>query len=150
MVITEKVEDSNIVIARNEFADIKGGSYAGRRIAVKTIWLSRRDDLLKIRKVSVNLGHQRCGLNHSPQRFCKEAVLWDKLSHPNVMKLVGVLGGIEKCRLSTVVSEWMMHGDIIKYIEKNYAHRLELVRDSAFPAASSATMCNSCTGQPKV
>ena len=70
-----------------------------------------------------------------------------KSSHPNVMKFAGVLGGIEEGQLSTV-SEWMMHGDIMKYIEKDYAHRLELVRDSTFPAAFSTAMYNSCTGQP--
>ena len=28
----------------------------------------------------------------------------------------------------TTVSEWMAHGNVMQYIEKNYVNRLELVR----------------------
>jgi hypothetical protein len=60
------------------------------------------------------------------QQFCKEVILWNSLSHPNVLKLVGVLGGFEKYRFATV-SEWMVHGTIMKYIRTNATNRLELV-----------------------
>jgi len=59
------------------------------------------------------------------------------LSHPNVMELAGVLGDMEKGQFATV-SEWMERGNIMEFIEKNYANRLELVRDTTFPATSSA------------
>ena len=36
----------------------------------------------------------------------------------------------------TTVSEWMAHGDIMKYIKKNHTNRLELVRAFAFPTTS--------------
>ena len=42
------------------------------------------------------------------------------------MKLVGVVGDMEKYQFATV-SEWMEHGNIMEYIRKNDTNRLELV-----------------------
>ena len=58
------------------------------------------------------------------QRFCREFILWNSLSHPNVLKLVGVLGDIRWRQFATV-SEWMAHGNIIEYIGKNATNRLD-------------------------
>jgi len=55
-----------------------------------------------------------------------EVILWNFLSHPNVLKLVGVVNDMEQHQLATV-SEWMMHGNIMEYIKKNSTNRLELV-----------------------
>ena len=69
------------------------------------------------------------------QRFCKEVVLWSTLSHPNILKLVGVQDHAKKRQLTTV-SDWMVHGNIMEYIETNHANRLELVRGFAPPTTS--------------
>jgi len=61
------------------------------------------------------------------QQFCKEVVLWNTLSHPNVLKLVGVQGDMDKGHFITI-SEWMAHGNAMEYIRKNHVNRLELVR----------------------
>jgi len=60
------------------------------------------------------------------QQFCKEVILWNSLSHPNVLKLVGVLGGIGQYQFATV-SEWMAHGNIMQYIREKATNRLGLV-----------------------
>ena len=65
------------------------------------------------------------------QQFCKEVILWNWLSHPNVLSLVGVLDGFAGHQFATV-SEWMEHGNIMEYIRKNSTNRLELVRASGF------------------
>ena len=65
------------------------------------------------------------------QIFCKGVVLWNTLSHPNILKLVGVQGDME-AGLFTTVSKWMEHGSIMDYIETNHANRLELVRAFTF------------------
>ena len=67
------------------------------------------------------------GIDIALQQFCQEAIIWNSLSHPNVLKLVGVLGGIGGFRFTTV-SEWMVHGNIMQYIRKQATNRLELVR----------------------
>ncbi|KAF9641863.1 kinase-like protein, partial [Thelephora ganbajun] len=64
------------------------------------------------------------------QQFCKETVLWNTLYHPNVLKLFGVWGDMEKGQFVTV-SEWMTHGNIMEYIRNNHANRLELLYGAA-------------------
>ena len=39
-------------------------------------------------------------------------------------------------RQFVTVSEWMVHGTIMEYIENHQSNRLELVRDLAIPAIS--------------
>jgi len=65
------------------------------------------------------------------QQFSKEVILWNSLSHPNVLKLLGVLGGIEQYQFATI-SEWMEHGNIMQYIRDNATDRLAMVRISPF------------------
>lgn len=48
------------------------------------------------------------------------------MSHPNILKLTGVLGSVDTLNFSTV-SEWMEHGTIVEYIKKSDSNRLELV-----------------------
>jgi len=54
MIITEDLEVSNRIFASGGFADIRSGRYMGHSVAVKTLRVSMQDDLLKIRKVSIN------------------------------------------------------------------------------------------------
>ena len=73
------------------------------------------------------------------QQFCKEVILWNTLSHPNVLKLVGVQWDMERGQFVTV-SEWMAHGNIMEYIQKNHTNRLDLARAFAFPTTSSTEL----------
>ena len=74
-----------------------------------------------------------------PQRFCKEVILWSTLSHPNVLKLIGVKEDVEKKEFISV-SEWMEHGTIMDYIKNKHANRLQLVRGFTFPATPTTNM----------
>jgi len=56
------------------------------------------------------------------------------LSHPNVLKLAGVQGDMDKGQFTTI-SEWMFHGNIMQYIRRNHVNRLELVRSSTISTA---------------
>jgi len=133
MVITDKIDFSatSQLQTSGGFADIKPGKYKGCTVAVKTLRVAMSDNFVKIRKV----GGKRVfmvgwdGTEIVFQQFCKEVILWNSLSHPNVLKLIGVLGGIEQYQFATV-SEWMVHGNIMEYIRKYATKRLELVRAS--------------------
>ena len=57
------------------------------------------------------------------QIFCQEAVVWKRLTHPNILPLLGVT--ITPFQL---VSNWMSGGDLPDYLKKNSdADRLKLV-----------------------
>ena len=135
MVITDKIDfaSSGQLHTSGGFADIKCGKYKGCTVAVKTLRVAMSDNFVKIRKV----GGKRVfavrwdGTEIIYQQFCKEVILWNSLSHPNVLELKGVLGGIEQYQFATV-SEWMAHGNIMEYIRKYATNRLELVRVSDF------------------
>jgi serine/threonine protein kinase len=60
------------------------------------------------------------------QRFCKEVALWKNLSHPNVLDLIGVPDTLEDGRFS-MVSEWMVNGNIMTYVRANADNHLKLV-----------------------
>jgi serine/threonine protein kinase len=51
------------------------------------------------------------------------------LSHPNVLKLVGVPDTLEGGMFS-MVSEWMTNGNIVEYVSNNAGNHLKLVGHS--------------------
>ena len=59
------------------------------------------------------------------QKFCKEAVTWRTLHHPNVLPLIGVTMTETKF---VMVSDWMVNGNLNEFVEANPdADRLKLV-----------------------
>jgi len=133
VMITEKIDVSDEILGAGGFGDIRAGMYRGRPVAVKVSRITTRDDLERIRKVSIDDGHPGHPLSTiSLQRFYREVVLWSTLSHPNIMNLVGVQEDVNKRQFS-MVSEWMSRGNIMEYIKNNYANRLELVRGITSP-----------------
>ena len=138
MMITEQVEVSDEILASGGFADIRTGTYMGHLVAVKTTRVAEQDGLSKVRKVSVeNIFSPTLDatLTTLLQQFCKEVLLWNMFSHPNVLKLIGILGDMGKGEFITV-SEWMAHGNIMEFIKKNHVNRLELARGFMFPVTS--------------
>ena len=127
--ITEEIKVSDEILASGGFADVRTGTYMGHLVAVKTMRVAKQDDFLKIRKVSIHdvLGYLKYGSDHPSQQFCKEVILWNTLIHPNILKLAGVLGDMDKGQFITI-SEWMAHGNTMEFIKKNHVNRLELVR----------------------
>jgi len=124
MMITDEIKVSGKIVASGGFADVRIGTYKGHFVAVKTMRVAEHDSFLEIRKVSIN--DIFLVILTALQQFCKEVVLWNTLSHPNVLKLIGVQGDMDKGQFITV-SEWMVHGNVMEYIRKNSVNRLELV-----------------------
>jgi len=134
MRITGEIEVSDELLASSGFADLRSGRYREHLVAIKTLRITAWDDYGKIRKVSTNVGHPGHARvsTFTLQRFCKEVVLWSTLSHPNILKLVGVQEDVKRRQFS-IVSEWMSRGNIMEFIEVNHANRLELVRGTTIP-----------------
>ena len=152
MKITKNIMISDKILASGGFSDVRTGMYMGRLVAVKTMRAAEQDDYLRLRKVGIDdtlSSTLDAILTTFLQRFCKEAVLWNTLSHPNVLKLAGVLGGMDKGQFVTV-SEWMMHGNIMQYTRKDNVNRLELVCSFTPPLLPSLKWSNSCTGHLRV
>ena len=54
MIITEKIEVSNQVLASGGFADVRTGTYEGHLVAVKTIRVFEQVDFRRTRRVSIS------------------------------------------------------------------------------------------------
>lgn len=52
--------------------------------------------------------------------------MWKNLSHSNVLNLIGVPDTLEDGRFS-MVSEWMVNGNIMEYVRSNAGNHLKLV-----------------------
>ena len=64
MMITEEIRVSDEILPSGGYADVRTGTYKGRLVAAKTMRVAKQDDLLEIRKVSVDvisLSYLECG-----------------------------------------------------------------------------------------
>src|SRR6202041_920994 len=98
------------------------------------------DDISKVLKVSIDKLSTitKVSAEQILQRFCQEVVAWKRLSHPNVLRFLGV--SMVENNFS-MVSEWMAHGNILEYMSKNpEVDRLQLVRRFNIPVSGPLTV----------
>ena len=69
-------------------------------------------------------------VDYDSQEFCREAVTWRHLRHPNILPFLGA--DLEQHRLA-IISEWMDHGNINEYLkERKEVNRVQLVSRRLF------------------
>lgn len=125
--ITEKTMAAEDVHTSGGFWEIRRGTLNNSAIAIKSPRRATTTDIEKLREVRRKpTFFLLMSLKRFVQRFCREVILWNSLSHPNILKLTGVLGSVDTLSFSTV-SEWMEHDTIMRYLKTNDANRLELV-----------------------
>ncbi|KAJ7833478.1 kinase-like domain-containing protein [Mycena leptocephala] len=84
------------------FGDIYRASYHGQDVALKRIRVFQRD----------------AGRHNIRQRFCREALLWQRLQNPFVLPFTGIDAESFPSFLC-MVSPWMRHGTILKHLAEN-------------------------------
>ncbi|PCH44551.1 kinase-like protein [Wolfiporia cocos MD-104 SS10] len=103
------IQSSCDVVRHGQWADVRAAEHGGRAVAVK-----------KFRGVISDTHAVR-------KEFCKEAILWKQLSHPNIVKFAGIS---DSKTSFCIISSWMEHGSVMSYLEKNpNANRLDLILD---------------------
>ncbi|KAF9643873.1 kinase-like protein [Thelephora ganbajun] len=66
------------------------------------------------------------GPQKTTKAFCREAVMWKYLKHPNILPLLGVTSPLQ------LISEWMSNGNLSQYIRRNSeVDRLQLLCEVA-------------------
>ena len=127
VMITGKTMAAEEVHTSGGFWEIRLGTLNNSAIAIKSPRLATTSDIEKLREVRQKPVYLlSLSLKRSIQRFSREVILWNSLSHPNILKLTGVLGSIDTLNFSTV-SEWMAHDTVMRYLKTNDTNRLELV-----------------------
>ncbi|KAJ7797892.1 kinase-like domain-containing protein [Mycena olivaceomarginata] len=80
------------------FGDVFRAMYQGKPVALKHMRMFQSTDQRDIRR-----------------KFCREALVWQRLRHPYIVPLIGIDTESFPSSLS-MVSPWMKHGTIIKYL----------------------------------
>ena len=113
-------------IALDAIADTWEGTYGSKRASIKCLRVSMKN-CQTLQKVRVLYGIFFCVTGKHPwalQSFFREAVVWKRLKHPNVVPFIGVTRDPLQ-----IVSEWMPNGTLAEYLERNPgANRISLVR----------------------
>ncbi|KAF9259169.1 kinase-like protein, partial [Marasmius fiardii PR-910] len=104
-------------LKRGGFADIYKGTFETRTVCLKLLRTYQDYDEHKRQELKTD--------------FCKEVLIWTRLSHPNVVPLIGVCAELfeDDC---CIVSAWMSNDDIISFLKRNPDHnRLQSICDIA-------------------
>jgi len=121
----QKLGDSSI--SSGGFSDVWLGGYEEKSVAIKVMRCKNSRSLQKIKKVrAVDLPLSQPSLI-MVQDFCREAVVWKHLSHPNILPFIGVTTNDER---DALISPWMRNGTIIKYLRNNQVNPLKLARST--------------------
>ena len=65
------------------------------------------------------------------KQLCREVLVWKRLSHPNILPLLGVSVSKDP-QYFRIISEWMPNGNVMEYIRSNpQINRLRLVSPAA-------------------
>lgn len=83
------------------FADVWKGEYEGKDVALKVLRIFCSADREKMQR-----------------DFCREALLWRKLEHPNVLPFLGICRD-EFAPQMALVSHWMENGNLAEYLNEN-------------------------------
>ena len=78
------------------------------------------------------------------QAFCKEVVVWKRLTHPNVLPLLAIT--VTPCQL---ISNWVSGGNLLEFVKKRPdADKLSLVGDPFLVIVQRVTSRNPVTSCP--
>ncbi|KAI0938532.1 hypothetical protein AcW1_001757 [Taiwanofungus camphoratus] len=99
-------------VAAGGFADVWRGKYHDQKVALKAFRIHEKGDLRTVYK-----------------SFCREAVLWKRLRHPNITPFYGIDTRIFSL---CMVCQWMPNGCITAFLIDNpHEFRLALLVDTA-------------------
>lgn len=118
----------------NDLADFRmegaGQRETGGSVCVKLLRLYSHSGrkLVAIKQVN-EFPREFQAATYTPQRFYYESARWKRISHANLIPVLGVSDVSSPGRISfTVITPWVRDGDIVKYLQKHReANRLELV-----------------------
>ena len=123
----ELIQTTEYPVASGGFGDVWEGIYNEKPVAIKVFRVYKDEDVQKVRKVT----HPVFPISLTPvtnyrhQVFCKEVVMWKRISHPNIVPFLGVSEALAPL---SMVSEWMSNGNVRDFVGKNPdTSRLQLV-----------------------
>ena len=115
-------------IALGAIADVWEGTYRSKKVSVKCLRIHTKN-YQTLKKVRIGTAHLTAFTQERLwvlQSFSKEAVVWKRLKHPNIVPFIGVTTDPLQ-----IISEWMPNGTLTEFIERSPdASRIDLVSSS--------------------
>ncbi|OCH89035.1 kinase-like protein [Obba rivulosa] len=99
-------QTSDEPVAYGGFADVYQGQFGGSEVALK---------VLRIHKDATNNIVQE-----EMATFCREAVVWKRLRHPNITPFIGIDETSFPSRIA-IVCKWMPYGTVAAYLSRHRA-----------------------------
>ncbi|KAF8071537.1 armadillo-type protein [Lyophyllum atratum] len=100
-ILKDVQSEGDYPLAAGSFADIYKGTFKGRAVCMKVIRI-----------------YQTSQLDYFLKLCSKETILWEQLSHQNLLPLYGLYRSQSRLGLC-LVSPWMENGDINMYLKNN-------------------------------
>jgi serine/threonine protein kinase len=111
------------------FGDVFKAMYQGKPVALKHMRMFQGTDQRDIRQVSAPRFCQTPSeYNVLSQKFCREALVWQRLRHLYIVPLIGIDTESFPSSLC-MVSPWMKNGTSIKYLSGIPAHERQTTVD---------------------
>jgi serine/threonine protein kinase len=117
--VNEIVLDSRDPSFFGGFADVFRGTYRGIPVAVKRPRVSLEADKANFYPVRYHYFYT-CPSLIPCQKFCREALIWRQLSHPNILAFVGVdRDTFGTTNHLSMVSHWMPNGTLHDFMKSS-------------------------------
>ncbi|KAJ7507505.1 kinase-like domain-containing protein [Mycena galericulata] len=87
------------------FANVFSGRYKGKKVALKQLRIYGIPSASKAKEAF--------------NAFCKEAIVWGQLDHPNVLPFLGVEADTPPTNYYCMVLPWMDNGTILDHVERH-------------------------------
>lgn len=125
------------------FADVWKGMANGTVVALKVPRLHCDSvDVKEVEAVSKFSIYLCSYLTHTSQQTCKEGFIWNRLSHENILPLLGFYSSGNDPII--MVSPWMDNGNLTTYLRHNEsANRQELVSPGSLLPYALSVLSNS-------
>ena len=119
--VTRNITDkSHKTVAHGGYSDVFRGRLRKSkkervRVAIKRLRFNTGEKKVMKARPSLTVSDELLSLHDLSQQFAKEVYVWSKLSHPNILPLLGY-AICEETRFPLLVSEWMHHGTAWSYV----------------------------------
>ena len=118
--IVDGLERSDKLTSRTKSSPTaRRGVYREHQVVIKPSRVYGRGDSVIINKVSV-IGSVFLFdflIDNEMQKLSKEIVMWKRLSHSNILPLLGIsdMGSHDLC----MVSKWVKHGNVLEFLDSH-------------------------------
>ncbi|EDR06697.1 uncharacterized protein LACBIDRAFT_299795 [Laccaria bicolor S238N-H82] len=115
IILKDVVHEDNCAVAPGHFGEVWKGKFRNQQVCLKVVKIYKQSDVHRLLKV-----------------FAKEAILWSRLSHQNLLPFYGIYYLTYGHGRVCLVSPWMNNGNIKEYLLENpQVDRVLLVSDVA-------------------